>query len=231
MIVSEVTALFRFYTGEDDNTFMSPAQEQILLNQAYEEFRDFISACDPLAFVRSTDITVVNSNTYALDGANAVVLLGADAGLTEGARLKKIVQIALLNSDGDVIQILRGTTRIDGITPVVGYGIYSTGAFTEAEYALIGATLQFSLTLGSIPLRIYWEPESQVDWSVANSFVDDFTNWHDVIAQLAWRHYAAADNSMNPAIQSLLDHRMHELRMFLSNGRDDDAAQTVMIVQ
>jgi len=222
MIVSEVTALFRFYTGEDDNTFISPAQEQILLNQAYEEYRDFISACDPLAFVRSTDISVVNSSTYALDGGNPVILLGADAGLTEGARLKKINQIGLLNSSGQVIQILRGTTRIDGITPV---------AFTEAEYALIGSTLQFSLTLGTIPLRIYWEPESQVNWATGASFIDNFTNWHDIIAQLAWRHYAAADNSMNPAIQTLLDARMHELRMFLSNGRDDDASQTVMIVQ
>ena len=144
--------------------------------------------------------------------------------------MKKLVNLALLNSSGQVIQMMRGAMRVDSIAPVVGYGT-GIGSFTTAEYALISSTLNFNLTMTAAPIRIFWEPESAVVWATGASFIDNFTNWHDIIALLAWTHYAAADNSMNPAIQQLLDSRLANLRMFLGNGRDDDASQSVQMIR
>ena len=80
MLVEQVAALYRRYTGQIDMTVVSAAQQQLDLEMAHEEYRDTLFRLAPTLEPNSIIIPMPGgTNTYDLSAGGAINLFGLDA--------------------------------------------------------------------------------------------------------------------------------------------------------
>lgn len=246
MYVSELKDLFLAYTGETDETFLSAAQRRIFFERAYAEYVEFISRLDPWIKTISVDIPLANVVSYDFDvNANPVRIMGnrapnAPPGPTHlsGPRLDKLIQVCIVDTSttpNRIIEIMRGTSRLDNVSPVAVQSFQAGFDWTEANYIFINKELLFNFTVNQT-IRIYYIPVNDsvngIDWAndtggAPLEFVDDLSNFHDIIAMLAYKQYQIMDNEVNEALEGQLARRLQDFSAFLLQGRDRDGSSRV----
>ena len=206
MTGAELKALFNEYCDETDETFLTSANVTTYLKIGYREFRNFINQHDPFAYATTADITPGAVSEYDLSAAaNAVRLLGSNRTQYGMSRLLKIGAV-----DGS------DSTKINWYLQ----GVQSRQALqdNESSYFLQGSTVFFSNDLASnLVLRFFYVPMSDLDVTV--TFIDDFEEWHDIIAMMAYKHYAIRDAADNVVLVNALNARLAQFAEYLQAGR------------
>lgn len=219
MYVDQVATYFRLLIQEPDVSGTSDATATTLLRLAYREFREKVTDIDERYYIVTATLTPSGSSYDLADAANATVLLGDDANLT-GARMMRLVQIATADNDIDT-DIWHGVSTRRAL---LGGDYHSN----QNLYMLEGTTLYFDTTLNSSPtLRLYYLPEESVDWTALtappNTFIDDLSGHHELIALYAARRYQIYGATVNPeALAMEIQNAEEKLLDYLGAHRDAD---------
>ena len=228
MNVAEVAALWRFYADEEDNSYVDPNTLQYILGLGYNEFRKVVNTHDSMGYATNAYMTLTSQFEYDLGGSvSATRLLGPTP---TQAKMQRLVSLAKLNSDGTIQQLYSAAANIQELRRV-GYGAGDGYMQGVGPYFLLRNTvLEFGIpTTG--PFKIVYLPVSTVDWSKQAStdteFIDNYDEFHDLIALMAMRHYMVGDTGKNPAWEALLTTRIQEFVEYLAYGRNPLAGDHV----
>ena len=103
------------------------------------------------------------------------------------------------------------------------------------RYMLESTILRFSGVTDQL-INIEYVPEAPSVFTLANIQagagveIDELTDYHDLIALLAYRHYAIKDFNNNPVVELQMNERKQELINYLQEGRSFNARSTVIAV-
>lgn len=223
MYVTQISSLFQQFADEQDTTFITAAQRQLALANAYESFRSEVVAVDAFFYALTVDFTVANAPTYPL-GSGATIILGSAA--PAATRMERPLRLATLDDNNDVVRLLSRQGPIDGVRPVNNSAFSSDGA-----YQLTNRTLYFDRPF-SCNMRLWYNPTQNVDWTkeaaVDIEYVDDLGKFHDIIAMIAIRDYYQVRDAMPHQVnQAVVADRIDKMRAFLVNGWMQDGANAV----
>ena len=228
MLVKEIAQYFRVLIDEQDQSFMANSVVSAFLALGYNEFRRVITSSDQNAYSNTVQFTIPNLMEYDLGGTtSAVRVLGPTPTAT---RMYRLTSLQSLNGDGTIKQLWKAAADIDELRKIgFGYGDgYMQGV---GPYFLFQNTkLKFSLKVNDT-FALNYVPVSTVDWTkmgpTDTEFVDDFSDYHDIIALYACRHYAVTNGQANPMADTLLAARVAELQDYISYGRNPGSADHV----
>jgi hypothetical protein len=164
-----------------------------------------------LSGVRTIDLTTLVPDA----GAAGDVLLGGNS----DNPMLKLHSVAMM-SGTDVsyyYDLVVGNTNItDYPYPILATPI----AWLRAS------TLRFA-TDQTGTIRVSYLKESDVNFSGVDLFVDDFPQFHPLIAMFAAKHYSIIDNGVNEQLEAKTASFTQEMKAFLSSTRVPRGAQWV----
>lgn len=221
MTTSEIASLFIQYTDEADQTFLSSTDVVTFLNLAYNQFRSIVSEEDNYFYANIVQIPAVPaSQQYDLAlAANPVRILGATPNFPKMYRLLRCGLDNGQNIGLSTYYLMPSRSSVDVNGDV-------------NRYMLRGSVLFFS-SLTPLPVNIEYLPYPSTLFTSANItgagvFLDDLDAFHDIIALLAYRHYAIKDFASNPVLESQLQDRVQQLKDYLASGRSFTARSFVV---
>ena len=226
MWVREITDLGMQYVDESDATFLSTAANAVrtqLFKVAYDKFRQIAADADPYAYGHSATLNLSGTSAvYDLAAAgSAVRLLGNPAGGLTGPRLQRIQFVGYTNTDGTFQYKFNACSSMEEL-------MASRAQFNmvrELAYFFADDTILFSVALAAASnITLLYLPQSAVVWANAgaaqNEFVDDYDEFHDLIALLFAEQYSVLEGRMNPMVARLLEIRLQDFQRRLRQGRD-----------
>ena len=203
MDVGEIKTLFLAFCDEADTSFLTDAQTQTYLRYGYDVFRNKVSSLDPNFYSRRQTLSV--SQTGSIDlSSTTPVLLGS--GSVAGTKISRLNAVHRVNSEDQYIYSL---------TPAASQEeLY----YLDAGYQLAGNHLHFSKDLDGT-IRLDYVPTANISWATDTAYVDDLTEFHDLIVYYAFRFYAIRDLADNVTINNLIIERENALQQYLGFGR------------
>lgn len=219
MNVTQLTDLYKSYVDEADETFLSAANVQRYLAIGYDRFRALVTRQEPYAYVNSVSFNPA-SNTYDLAGG-PVRVLGSSPTAT---RMVRMLALTVIEA---------GTNRLlNMFTPVGSFEELAQWFPGDYVYFRQNTSLWFP-TEQNQTLTLYYQPASTVDWTKSaagdNQYIDDFADYHDLIALLAYGQYAIRDGAQNTVLREELKTRTQEFQAYLSNGLDLNSDRFLMV--
>lgn len=220
MLVKEIAQYFRILVDEQDSSFLTNGTVSSFLALGYNEFRRFVSNNDQNGYTNTVQFPITNVMEYDLGGSTSPVrVLGPTPTTT---RMYRLLSLQSLNGDGTIKQLWKAAANMDELRKIgFGYGDgYMQGV---GPYFLFQNTkLKFSIPINDT-FALNYVPVSTVDWTklgpTDTEFVDDYGDYHDLIALFAARHYAIPNGQANPMADTLLAARTAEFNEYLSYGR------------
>ena len=222
MNTGELLRYFEMVIDESDNTFVNETDKHLFLRLGHNEFRTIAYEETPLDFVSSVSYTLSSAKSIDLAGVNPDGAFGASSRLLgEDAfnPMLKIHSVAMMSTD-DVSYYYDLVVDNREITDYP-YPILSTPiAWLRAS------TLHFA-TAQTGTVRVNYLREARVDFSLTAGFVDDFPQFHPLIAMLAAKHYSVIDNGVNEQLEAKTAQFTQEMRSFLQSTRVPQGASWV----
>jgi len=210
----ELLRYFEMVIDESDNTFVNETDKHLFLRLGHNEFRTIAYEETPLDFVSTANYTLSSEKSIDLAGVNPDGAFGASSRLLgEDAfnPMLKIHSVAMMSTD-DVSYYYDLVVDNREITDYP-YPILSTPiAWLRAS------TLHFA-TAQTGTVRVNYLREAKVDFSLTAGFVDDFPQFHPLIAMLAAKHYSVIDNGVNEQLEAKTAQFTQEMRSFLQSTR------------
>lgn len=217
MDTQQVEEYFQSLIQESDQSFLSYAMQSQLLAQGYNEFRTLVNSYDKNFYATNVTITPGGSSYDLADVANPVRLYGATP---THARMSQLVSLA----DPETGSPYSGS---------IWRGVASRRALLNSgdgdgyrRYFLQGTVLYFPTNPSSVVIR--YIPVSTLVWAVpavANVFIDDLVEFHELIALYAARRYYAIDASTNTRFDLEISIRESNLSLFMTQKRMLDASE------
>ena len=223
MNTTEIMRYFEMVIDESDNTFVNATDKALFLKLGHNEFRTIAFEETPLDMVSSVDFTLSGVRTLDLEaidpdggGGPTTRLLGS----TAANPMLKLHSVAMM-SGTDVSYyydlVVDNTNITDYPYPILATPI----AWLRAS------TLRFA-TDQTGTIRASYLKESSVDFAaVVATFVDDFPQFHPLIAMFAAKHYSIIDNGVNEQLEAKTASFTEEMKAFLSSTRVPRGAQWV----
>lgn len=225
MYVEEVRSLFDQYIDEPDLTFLTVAQRRNALARGYDSFRQVVIDGDHWAYNKTQDYTLGSVAELDLT-TSAPPLLGASA--AAGNKLVRLRRVAVLDDLNNIWQFVEAVRTLD---PVLPRAYIDQWQDQPTRYALVGNKLLFSRNLQAT-CRLYYLPSSTVNWNQDlpgdNEFIDDYDQFHKLIAMYAARdYYATRDAEVHQKLQMQIVTEEQRIIGFLGVGRDTEANSRV----
>ena len=216
MTPADIATMFRSYMDEADTTFITDANVELYLSQAYNDFRQAVCNIDPFIYATEhlLDATGSKIDLTVPTGTPAATLCGATA--TAGKKLERLLRLARINTIGsnEVLRYLSGspserTISFDGYT------------FTN-NTIILGGTYSDSF-------RIEYVPYHNITFTggAASSYLDDLDGFHDMIPLYAYLRYAVRDAADLPQVNQELSRKLGNLETYLEQGRNHEGSQYV----
>ena len=229
MLVEEVASLFRKYTDESDTTFLTDEDVALYLYLGYSDFRQFIENIDYYAYKQSA--TYTNVTTQQLDLANAGALGPNIMGASPTVPSEKVKTILRVFAPNDP-----NTDILFFFTPVQNReALYSIPNEYLTKFCLEDTTLFFSTEPSNSTFTVDYQPITPVDLFTtvniqpgAGAYIDEFEAFHDLIALMAYEHYAIRDVAENPMVTRRMVLRKQQLVDFITRGRLERANRFVI---
>ena len=222
MNTTEIMRYFEMVIDESDNTFVNATDKALFLTLGHNEFRTIAFEETPLDMVSSVDYTLAGVRTIDLstlvpDDAGSVLL--SNSVTTSTRTMLKLHSVAMM-SGTDVSYyydlVVDNTNITDYPYPILATPV----AWLRAS------TLRFA-TDQTGTIRVSYLKESDVDFSVAGQFVDNFPQFHPLIAMFAAKHYSVIDNGVNEQLEAKTAAFTQEMKAFLASTRVPRGAQWV----
>ncbi len=222
MNTTEIMRYFEMVIDESDNTFVNAADKALFLTLGHNEFRTIAFEETPLDMVSSVDYTLAGVRTIDLEavdpdggGGATTRLLGA----TAASPMLKLHSVAMM-SGTDVSYyydlVVDNTNITDYPYPILATPI----AWLRAS------TLRFA-TDQTGTIRVNYLKESDVNFAGVDLFVDNFPQFHPLIAMFAAKHYSVIDNGVNEQLEAKTASFTQEMKAFLASTRVPRGAQWV----
>jgi len=216
--VGDVKAYFRLLIDEPDESYVTDAQIEQMLGIAEDEYRNYIARIDPQAIMAVAVLAFVNTDTYYLNGGNAVILFGPTASLAPaGTRLVRADQLYEVTDDPPT-NVLR-PSRLWTLKPdAAQLRFYEFDAWA-LDLALGAPRVLLSRAFtGNLYLR--YLGTSTTDWTAG---VDELNythdTYHDLIALIAVEQYEARDGGTVPNVAARREKRERDMEeMVFSRG-------------
>jgi len=239
LYVADVRARYDEIVDEPDQTFLTVAMRRQHLSDGYDEFRRQVRMLDPHMYIIEQDIVLAQVSEFDLAlTANPVRLLGNPAaadigfglGLT-GPRLMEIDTIGVLQGT-EVIALVLEAQQIRQVLPNTSRFIGLPWAYYH--YRLINTRLMFDASVNDT-IRVYYIGESQVDWTdddptvggYTPEFIDDLTDFHELIALYAAERYTLMDGSKRRELTEERQRVEQQMTARLQWGRSGTASSFV----
>ena len=222
MNTTEIMRYFEMVIDESDNTFVNATDKALFLKLGHNEFRTIAFEETPLDMVSSVNFTLAGVRTIDLstlvpDDAGSVLL--SNSVTTSTRTMLKLHSVAMM-SGTDVSYyydlVVDNTNITDYPYPILATPV----AWLRAS------TLRFA-TDQTGTIRVSYLKESDVDFSVAGQFVDNFPQFHPLIAMFAAKHYSVIDNGVNEQLEAKTASFTQEMKAFLASTRVPRGAQWV----
>ncbi len=216
MTVAEIVSKFRQYIDEPDQTFISDDDVNTYLDDGYREFRNMVCDINPVIYNVTANITLSNAISHDLAAVDPKLLGETVASSGRLVRLNTIVKRR--GSDGRIMERLEAVSNEQALDVV------------PCSYYLANTVLRFSSRLTGT-YEVNYVPEVNLTWAGggADTFIDNLSPFHDLIALLAYRQYAIVNNAESEPILRQASTRMSEFREYLQARAYDgyDYIQTV----
>ena len=222
MNTTEIMRYFEMVIDESDNTFVNAADKALFLTLGHNEFRTIAFEETPLDMVSSVDYTLAGVRTIDLstlvpDDAGSVLL--SNSVTTSTRTMLKLHSVAMM-SGTDVSYyydlVVDNTNITDYPYPILATPI----AWLRAS------TLRFA-TDQTGTIRVNYLKESDVNFAGVDLFVDNFPQFHPLIAMFAAKHYSVIDNGVNEQLEAKTASFTQEMKVFLASTRVPRGAQWV----
>lgn len=233
MLVEQVAALYRRYTGQIDLTVVSAAQQLLDLEMGHEEYRDELFKYAPTL---EADIVIVTmpggTSQYDLSAGGAVTLYGLDAALTHPRLLSAIAicpwDAVNLQPEPPMYQLLHHDVaqQLDEISNP--WGAYMQSNYLGFTTQPAGDFILFYRGQGPQPVGAAFG----VDWTKTgagdNEYIDKLWWYHDLIAMFAAQQYDIVRWESNPVLVAKFNDRLKKFRSYLRrfNGDGDTMIQS-----
>ncbi|CAB4161881.1 hypothetical protein UFOVP777_9 [uncultured Caudovirales phage] len=214
--IHEIAQLFRGYADDPDQTFFSDADVAVALKLGYQEFRNIVFKAAPEVYE-----TTYSANVAGTSLALAGILFGANPTKTRCLRITRVEMVSDLTANAAFQGLMDPASSRENL--------YS--GWAQTRWLIQGTNLIFSASVARA-IRINYLPDDTLNWAAgivsgSNVYVDDLTNFHDLVALLAYQQYAIRDFTDNPALVQQLRKRLADFAGFLSMGRTGDADRWV----
>jgi len=228
----EIAQIYRRFCDEPDSTFLENADVAVDLRDAYSTFRNTVSQVLPWYYATTRALTVTDTTgdytQYDLrqgdvdpTGAGTPSILGEfpNAAGVPTTRLQSLLAIDVMNAAGTEMSYrMRQANSMDALVA------------NGRSYFLRGSSLWFRQGFEHT-VRVHYVPQQSIgvggaqydpDWSgvltsVTAAFVDDFHDWHDIVALMAYDNYAIMDGAANPLVINRLGMRMSQFETYLQS--------------
>lgn len=242
MTTYEIYQVFRRYTDEPDQSFMSDSEAAVFLKLGYAEFLRFVDEYNPYVRLRGTQITMDGTTpAYDLTQGNSVSALNATPSIlgpnpnqgnanntlfTNLGRMTRLVNVLRLSDSvpGQVTQsyqLVQNETQLKQWNTCVWQG--NTLTFGSQIQANITLLYNYEQEIGLAPPQAVGVDPGQPSqsWSgvitQATAVVvdDNLQAWHDMIPLFAYAQYAIVDAANNAQVLQHLENRKLQLRDYL----------------
>ena len=208
--VDQILNTARTYMDEPDQTFLSDAVMQRIMNVAYQEFRQKVMEADPNILSRRMDIPVagnsVDLSTIPVTPTTGPILAGGGAAVVAaGDRMVKLLSV--YTTDGAT-----------GLPNAMFTGVGNLQALTSGgpSYYLQGTTLWLSRQINTTVTLLYVGDGTNVVWQTTTTTPpDDLAPVHDLIALYAYRQYQMMDSAVSQALMIQIQSREKALEEYL----------------
>lgn len=221
MYVDEVAEYFRIVTDEPDKTFLTDAQVAIILKRAYSQYLRMITDIVDKPFTGM--LPLVNPTTLTDLTVAPHNILGTVGPYDGEGRMIRLQAVSAVSTSNQILYNIRAAQNIQELS--------STSDF---RYYLGKAGLLFNSNPSGLNLTLFYTYAPAIDWTKLNfgdaEVIDNYEEFHDVIALLAYKIYAVKDISINPALENLLAVRVSEMKGFWQQGMDFGGSQYVSTV-
>ena len=137
------------------------------------------------------------------------------------------------SASGSVLGTFQPATSWEtlGQIPNASAAMLSNYAWTGQRYWLDGKILRFSVPVSG-QIQIWYLPTDTIDWNAAiapgaNKFVDNLTQFHDIIALLAAEQYYIQQAQPNQMLELQLRRRTDKMMEFFAQARSGKASRYV----
>jgi hypothetical protein len=215
MNTGQVYDLFRSLIDEPDQTFLTEAQAQTMLDLGYREFRQTVTDIDTEVY--STRF-FINPTGSSFDLAGTLFASAAVPATNAAQRIIRIGRVDSAANDGLSYYLVptQNPVQVENM---------------EGDYCLSGTSLVFSTTMNGTTLRIEYIPESTItpaSWATGNAtFIDNLTAAHPLIALYAARYYMIRDGAPNTILLAQLETKERGLKEYLTVGRATDGSHYI----
>lgn len=219
MNTQQIASYTRNILDDPNVVFMPNSLLATFLDLAYYEFRQKVPQevyeqyYQPAALSAQTTVDLQN-------------ILFGPVPTNLAQRLTRVIVID--PSSGNLLNILKPASSFESLAPVISSGAGALVGY-GARWWLDGRILRFSIPITGT-VQIWYLPDPQIDWLAgisAPTYVDDISQFHDIIALLASQHYYIKDGSSNPKLDQRLGMRLNEMQEFFAQTRSGQGSRYV----
>ena len=239
MTTYEVYLIFKRYTDEPDQSFMSDSEAALFLKLGYAEFLRFVDDVNPVARLRGTQVVLNNAISYDLSqngstsaAAGSPSVLGPNPNITTDninwrnhGRMTRLIDIYDWNPTNNTVnstyQIVQEANQLRNSNAVVWQGNTLTFSGTQSRTIMLMYNYEQEIGFPAIAAGAVAAGQPSQSWSgvvtQATGVVinDDFNAWHDMIALFAYAQYAIVDAASNQQLMMHLESRKTAFRDYL----------------
>jgi len=206
MLTDEIAAYARNILDDPNTVFLPNSLLATFLQRGYNEFRRMLPR--EAREIRYAPAALVNVQDLNLDG----VLFGSPA---TQARCQEMTRVQSIDpGTGRIRQLYQPVSAFQSLGQATGWGNSTAFTGNAMTWWLDRRTLRFGAPV-TATIEIYYLPDDAGAFTTANivpgagSYLDDFDQWHEIIALLSAQHYAMKDGALSAPIQT----RLADLRM------------------
>ena len=223
---ADIANYMRALVDDPDAVFLSPSRLAAFLDTAYTQFRSHLP--DESFEVRYDPAALAAQIELDLSG----ILFGFAA---TQPRCQRITRVMAIDSASNFLGLLQPAGNFEGLFQAPAASLWAW--YGSARWWLDGRALRFSAPYTGA-IRIMYLPDSTLNWTTAiaagnaaGGYVDDFGQWHDIIARMAAQDYYAADGKANAKLDQTLALRLQDMDAFVARGRSGLASNYVRDIE
>ena len=229
MNASQIAQYMRRLVDDPGVVRLPYSLQATMLEIAYEEFRNLAPW---EVWERHYDPPLLTGvYNVDLDG----ILFYTDAGIAPSEALaSRLTRVVLVDPNtGGILGTFQPATSWEtlGQIPNASAAMLSNYAWTGQRYWLDGKILRFSVPVSG-QVQIWYLPTNTINWqsaiqSTTPVFVDNLTQFHDIIALLAAEQYYIQQAQPNNVLELQLRRRMDKMMEFFAQARSGKASRYV----
>ncbi len=206
MLTDEIATYCRHILDDPNTVFLPNSLLVTFLQRGYNEYRRMLPR--EAREIRYAPTALTNVQALNLDGT----LFGNPA---TQARCQEITRVQAIDpSTQRVIQLYQPVSGFSALGQATGWANSTAFTGSAPTWWLDRRTLRFGAPI-TATIEIIYIPDDAGVFTVGNiasgsgAYLDDFDQWHEIIAILAAQHYAMKDGALSAPIQT----RLADLRM------------------